>query len=163
MRPSALRGASSLPSPRHRLGHCRPSTSEIERGRTFQSCFEFSLLFLCGVGIWSRKWAGVVLPNALILKAWFVVLLVGQKAAVEEKGQDVPGTQMICNQKISAPTIASIQYLPPSRHSAIKRNHKEICEEPTSAKTLTPDPTYICGDIFSDEYCLSADDHRTRV
>ncbi|GFU96213.1 hypothetical protein TNCV_4254871 [Trichonephila clavipes] len=50
----------------------------------------------------------------------------------------------------SAPTtsLASIQrHLPPSRHpSAIKRNHKEMTdrswlEEPTSAKTLTTDPT----------------------
>ncbi|GFU47126.1 transposable element Tc1 transposase [Trichonephila clavipes] len=73
--------------------------------------------------------------------------------------------------------------------SAIKRNHKETTdrswlEEPTSAKTLTTDPTHhrqcrldFCRPratwsvtdwrrvIFSDEsrFSLSADDHRTRV
>ncbi|GFY00315.1 transposable element Tcb2 transposase [Trichonephila clavipes] len=73
------------------------------------------------------------------------------------------------------------------RGGAIKRNHKETTDrswlkEPTSAKTLTTDPTVAVSTgfcqpratwsvtdwrrvIFSDEsrFSLSADDHRTRV
>ncbi|GFV80209.1 HTH_Tnp_Tc3_2 domain-containing protein [Trichonephila clavipes] len=91
---------------------------------------------------------------------------------------------------ISTNNVASIDSTPLTSFqtsSAIKRNHKEKTdrswlEEPTSAKTLTTDPTssvdwIFCRPratwsvtdwrrvIFSDEsrFSLSADDHRTRV
>ncbi|GFU35703.1 hypothetical protein TNCV_1203771 [Trichonephila clavipes] len=82
------------------------------------------------------------------------------------EGQDVPGTQMIARivqseeGHFGTNNFASIDSTPLTSFqtsSAIKRNHKETTdrswlEEPTSAKTLTTDPTFFAdlGQLLTD-------------